>query len=576
MLIYRNWENHATPAACEPMPGTVQRSDVADRARTLGAAHLMYSGVCLGMLASLLLVAPSIYGQEQPSANVPAVATQQVPESAAAPAASPPTAAPATQPPAAPPPAATPFQEPVAPAPPAPAATPETKPAEAKPAEPFAFADFTWLNGNSRQTKAVLDTPYFTPEILFDVNYTASLHNPIDHTVVGSTALSRNNEFTLAFLGFGGDFHYENARGRLMTQFGVRSTLVPRNDLSTNHGQYDLQTALRYVSEAYGGIHLNELNGINIDAGIFMSYVGLFSYDNYENWMYLPSFTSDNTPWFFNGIRVQVFTSDKLKIEPWLINGWQTYGKFNEMPGFGAQVLWRPAEWVSVLSNDYVGWDTQDHPGRFRFHSDNSVQFKYFDEPKSKDGFHRAAFSITADIGGEYGGSDGSFVTPFGGSGSEAAGCTRQHKCTQNFLSWMAYHRMWFFDGHLAWNVGGGMMHNPGRYLVLSPTGVATMSGVSPSIGSSGVPTIPTQPYDNNPGTKFDAFDYETGIQYMPNEQVTYDLEVNSRHASVPYFAGHGGVTSPDGYTSTAVPTGWRPDLNKTDNRIIAAMLVRF
>ena len=90
------------------------------------------------------------------------------------------------------------------------------------------------------------------------------------------------------------------------------------------------------------------------------------------------------------------------------------------------------------------------------------------------------------------------------------------------------------------------------------------------------MPTQPTQAYDNNPGTKFDAFDYETGIQYMPNEQVTYDLEVNSRHASVPYFAGHGGVTSPDGYTSTAVPPGWRPDLNKTDNRIIAAMLVRF
>jgi opacity protein-like surface antigen len=464
---------------------------------------------------------------------------------------------------------------PMAAAPAAPAA--DAQPAEEKPAEPFAFADFTWLNGNNRQKKAILDTPYFTPEILFDVNYTASTNNPIDHTVVGSTALSRNNEFTLAFMGFGGDLHYENARGRIMTQFGVRSTLVPRNDLSTNHGQYDLQTALRYVSEAYGGVHINKMNGINIDAGIFMSYVGLFSYDNFENWMYLPSFTSDNTPWFFNGIRVQMFTSDKLKIEPWLINGWQTYGKFNEMPGFGAQILWRPAEWVSVLSNDYVGWDTQNHPGRMRVHSDNSVQFRYFDETKDTSGFHRAAISITGDIGFEHGGG----VTPFGGSGVEwispgVSGCTTATPCTQNFLSWMVYNRMWFFDGHMAWNVGGGMMHNPGRYLVLSPTGVATMAGVSPSIGASGVPTQPTQAYDNNPGTKFDAYDYETGIQYMPNEQVTFDLEFNSRHSKDPYFAGHGGVTSPDGYTSTAPPPGWRPDLVKSDNRIIAAMLTRF
>ncbi len=235
----------------------------------------------------------------------------------------PPAAAPA---PAAPAPPSAPPEPPPPPAAPAP-------PAEAKPSEPFAFGDFTWLNGASRQHKAVLDTPYFTPEFLVDVNYTASANNPIDNTVVGSTALSRNNEITLAFLGFGGDFHYEHARGRLMTQFGVRSTLVPRNDGSAMRGQFDLQTALRYVSEAYGGYHWDAMHGINLDAGIFMSYVGLFSYDNFENWMYLPSYTSDNTPWFFNGLRVQFFPTDKLKIEPWLINGWQTYGKFNEMPG---------------------------------------------------------------------------------------------------------------------------------------------------------------------------------------------------------------------------------------------------
>jgi opacity protein-like surface antigen len=451
-------------------------------------------------------------------------------------------------------------QAPAAPAAPVAAATP----AADKPAEPFAFGDFTWLNGNNRQHKAVLDTPYFTPEILFDVNYTASTNHPIDNTVVGSTALSRNNEFTLAFMGFGGDFHYEHARGRIMTQFGVRSTLVPRNDISTNRGQFDLQTALRYVSEAYGGYHIDALNGINVDAGIFMSYVGLFSYDNFENWMYLPSFTSDNTPWFFNGIRIQIFTSDKLKIEPWIINGWQTYGKFNNMPGFGAQLLWRPVEEVSVLSNDYVGWDTQDHPGRTRWHSDNSLQVRYFNS-SDKRALHRAAFSITADIGFENG--DG--VTGFGGTGTEGH-CTNATPCTQNFMSWMAYHRLTFFNDHLAWTVGGGMMHNPGRYLVLAPTGNA-----SPVLQPLNVPP-PTQPYDLNPGTTFDAFDYETGIQYMPDEQVTVDIEVNHRQAADPYFAGHGGVTSPDGYITTATPSGWRPDLVKTDNRIIAALLVRF
>src|SRR3974390_859313 len=112
--------------------------------------------------------------------------------------------------------------------------------------------------------------------------------------------------------------------------------------------------------------------------------------------MYLPSFTSEHTPGFFNGLRLQLFPTDTLKIEPWLINGWQTYGKFNEMPGFGYQVLWRPVGWFSVLSNGYVGWDTQDNPGRLRFHSDDSFEVKYYDNPTSL--FGKAAFSITFDL----------------------------------------------------------------------------------------------------------------------------------------------------------------------------------
>jgi hypothetical protein len=484
---------------------------------------------------------------------------QTAPEPPAAPSVAP--AEPAT-------PAAATDADPPSPAPPSEPAAPATPD---KPSEPFAFGDFTWLNGSSRQHKAVLDTPYFTPEILLDVAYTASNNNPIDDTVVGSTALARNNEIMLNFLGFGGDFHYGHARGRLMTQFGERSVIVPRNDGSTFRGQFDLQTALRYISEAYGGYHWDALHGINLDVGIFMSYVGLFSYDNTENWMYLPSFTSDNTPWFFNGMRLQVFTSDKLKIEPWLINGWQTYGKFNEVPGFGMQILWRPVEWFEALSNDYIGWDTQDAPGRTRFHSDNSIEARYYQDT-TKHIFNRAAFSLTGDIGGEQG--DG--VTPFGGhSSTNPLTCVSSNPCTQHFLSWMVYNRLWFWDSHLAWTTGGGMMDNPGRYLVLSPTGQA--SPWTQPLSLQGVQYVsPNQPFSQAPGTVFDAFDYETGIQYMPDEQQTWDLEVNHREASVPYFAGHGGVTSPDGYITTPSPKGWRPDLVKGDTRIILAFLLRF
>ena len=65
--------------------------------------------------------------------------------------------------------------------------------------------------------------------------------------------------------------------------------------------------AYKYVSEAYGGYHFNVNHGLNVDAGIFVSYIGLFSYYNFDNWTYQPSYVSSNTPWFFNGVRVQWF-----------------------------------------------------------------------------------------------------------------------------------------------------------------------------------------------------------------------------------------------------------------------------
>jgi hypothetical protein len=126
-----------------------------------------------------------------------------------------------------------------------------------------------------------------------------------------------------------------------MTQFGLYSQTTPRNDASPTRGQWNLADAYRYLSEAYGGYHYNVQHGLNIDAGIFMSYVGLFSYYQFDNWAYQPSYVSSNTPWFFNGVRVQWFPTAKLKIEPWFINGWQSYGRFNGRPGFGGQILYR-------------------------------------------------------------------------------------------------------------------------------------------------------------------------------------------------------------------------------------------
>lgn len=424
---------------------------------------------------------------------------------------------------------------------------------------PFDGIDMTWHNGSDRRDSAIWSTKYFTPVIMLDVNYNYSFNNPIDNTVVGSTAMARHNEVQLSSANIGGDFTYKNAHARIVTQFGTRSTVVPRNDYSPYKGQYELANVYRYLSEAYAGYHFKKWYGINVDAGMFMSYIGLNSYYQNENWEYQASFTSDNTPWFFNGLRVQIYPSKTLKIEPWLINGWQSYGKFNAMPGFGANITWIPNSNVKLLTNDYYGTDAAGLKDRKRFHSDNSLLVRYFNRPTSK-GISRMAFSLTADFGFEKGGGVNGLR-----EGDSVTGPA------QYFASLMFYNRIWFGKNKFAWTIGGGVMTNPGRYLVLYPTGQA-----SPLPN----PNDPTQtagayPFSANPGDQFKGWDISTNFDWMPNQSITFRAELIHRQSSVPYFAGHGGVTSPTGYTTTPLPANWRPDLVKSETRLVFAILFR-
>lgn len=446
-------------------------------------------------------------------------------------------------PPTSAPPQVAPAAEDVVPSPAVPPANAETPYRQREPI-PFAFGDFSWAPASKGPSESPLQWGPFTGELRVDTVYHYSFAKPKDNTISGSSEVFRHNEVQVTQLGLGGDFFYKNVQARLMTQFGMYSMTTPRNDVSTARGQWRLEEAYRYISEAYGGYHINALGGINLQAGIFMSYVGLWSYYNFDNWTYQPSYVSSNTPWFFNGVRAQIFPSDKLKIEPWLVNGWQSYGKFNQAPGFGLQVKWTPTESLAFMGNQYWGTDTLGNEDRFRLHTDDSVMLRYYQD---KGGvFSKAAASLTLDAGCEYGG---------------GVDCGSQY-----FLGFMAYQRFWFASDHVGLTFGGGAITNPGRYLVLIPpiNGASSFSG--------------TPYFTAAPGDRYSAWDMQVTGDYMPREFVTFRVEFNHRAANVPYFSGPEGVTPPGGNQGPAGSevAGWAPDLVRSENRITAAMMIRF
>lgn len=460
------------------------------------------------------------------------------------------------------------------------------KPGKPEPTVPFAYADWTWLNGNARNKDAVWDSKFFTPEIRLDTDFVSSFNHPKDDTIGGSTEIFRSNEVQLDQISFGGDLHWQDVRARVLTMGGMFAVTTPRNDGSVARGQWDLRGAYKYFSEAWGGYHFNVNHGLNLDAGIFVSYIGLFSYYNFDNWAYQPSYVSSNTPWFFNGLRIQWFPTDKLKIEPWIINGWQSYGRFGTKPGLGGQILYRPAPWISLVFNNYgMGEDTLwtgNVPlGRSRFHSDNSVEIKYYDRPNQF--VDKMAFSLTGDLGCEYG---GGVSCRHNEPLTTAANGSPKGGPQQSFAGWMLYDRTWFKKDKYAITVGGGAFDNPGRYLTL-------LQPINGADAVSGSPYFP-----EGPGLPFKAWDTSITFDYMPRQYITFLWEYGYRHADVPYFTGRGGITPPGGNngepgqfvcmdntpagtaltpTSCSADGGvWYPDLRKDEPSLRMAIMVKF
>src|SRR5260370_18467376 len=95
----------------------------------------------------------------------------------------------------------------------------------------------------------------------------------------------------------------------------------------------------------------------------------------------------------------------------------------------------------------------------------------------------------------------------------------------------MLYNRWWLKKDTYGVTLGGGVLNNPGRYLVLLP----------PINGADAVSGSPY--FTANPGDPFKAWDASATFDWMPKQYITFRWEYGYRHANVPYWSGRGGIT---------------------------------
>jgi putative OmpL-like beta-barrel porin-2 len=428
---------------------------------------------------------------------------------------------------------------------PAPATSPPPTPAAPKPLDvrepPFADKDFSWLNGSNRQPESLLHVGPTILSLYVDVFYAYQFNHPIDHTIFPTTVAPRFNEIGLNLASVGIelppnaiDSSGGGPIGQFSLQYGDFVQAVSGQDTTVKRGFFLANEALQAVRTASAGWHFHVLHGVNLEFGVFPSYMGMESYLPQENWNYTHPFVSDFTPYYFYGGRAQMYLTASVKLELWVVNGWQTYGQWQEAKSGGYLLNWRPTERLVFANIIYIGQTEPTDPGAIRYYTDNFAQFQYFKNPKGF--FTSSALCVVAD-----GGYQSRTTAPSGG-----------------MTGYSLTHRTEFGDGW-AVTLRGDLYYDPTRAVTTHlPIGspYTIPDATSPFLGDG----------------------FTTTLDYLPSPWLLTRLEYSHRVANVPFFSGPRGITGngPDGTVNTSHDAPlFTPDLVKSDDRIVANVTLR-
>lgn len=421
------------------------------------------------------------------------------------------------------------------PAAPAPPPAPPTPPQPLDVREPtFGEFDFSWMNGNNPQPASLLALGPITPSLYIDTYYAFQFRRPIDHTIFPTTTAPRHNEISLNLAHVGLDVTgLDGPIGRLYLQYGSTVETIAGQDTTTTRGFYLTNRLLQNLQQAAVGWHFHALHGINVEAGIFPSYVGLESYLPEENWAYDHAFVSDWTPFYFFGLRAQLMLTRRQKLELWVVNGWQTFGEWHESRAGGYLYNWRPRAWLSLVNSVYAGREAHGDPRSLRVYTDNNVQVRYYHDDAKDAVLRSLALSVVADLGHEH---RGDAPSGWMGGGSVAT------------------------HAELAHGVRAGVRVD------LAADQTQAISTKFP-VGS---------PYPWPGKGRLVAGGVTATVDYWPSPWLVARVEYAHRNANQPFFAGHDGITGPGGVLPVdPTTTSFTPELVKNDDRVVLDVTLR-
>ena len=206
------------------------------------------------------------------------------------------------------------------------------------------------------------EAPTITFGAFVDTYYAFDFGRPTTRDRAYTTQPARHNEFNINLAFVEAKLSGEHVRGRFALQTGTSVNL--NYAAETNNRELS-----QLLQEAVAGFRLAD--NIWIDAGIYLSHIGLEAWISRDNWTYTRSLCSDFSPYYQTGVKATLQASPKFALQLHVLNGWQNIAETNNNKALGLQAALTLSERVSLTYNNFLGNEQSDSlVARLRFFND--------------------------------------------------------------------------------------------------------------------------------------------------------------------------------------------------------------
>lgn len=163
---------------------------------------------------------------------------------------------------------------------------------------------------------------------------------------------NRHNSFNLSNVVLDAHWDYEGVNGRITLQWGstpatyyLAETNAP--SLGTGVGAQS-QSLWQLVQQAYVGYRIPIGEGLNVQAGLFLSPIGAEGMAVKDGWFYSRTNLFYGFPFYHTGIRISYPITEQLTATVMLVNGWNTVLDNNSEKTIHAQLAYTIPDLLSA------------------------------------------------------------------------------------------------------------------------------------------------------------------------------------------------------------------------------------